>query len=292
VRRVRAASVRDWWRQAQTANLVDLHARPEGLTRREAAARLRRDGPNRLPTTDRVSLARSIARRLANPLILVLLAASAISAFTGDPVSFGFIAVIVSMSIALDMVQEHRAGRAMEALRSTVACASEPGATAPAAELPAAASGRGDVVELSAGDLIPPTAASSRRAIFFVNQASLTGEAWPSRRGVERRRRRDRSPARMRSSWAAASSPARRGCSSADWTADGLRTLARSLAEPPRADIASSAARAASASAGATDGRAGPVRPADQHAVPPLRCSSRSCSPVALAVGLTPNCCR
>ena len=104
-----ASSVAAWWRLPQATILRELHARPEGLTHAQAAARLRRDGPNRLATSERPSVVRSIAKRLANPLIVVLLCASAIAAFTGEPVSFGFIVVIVLMSIALDMVQEHRA---------------------------------------------------------------------------------------------------------------------------------------------------------------------------------------
>jgi len=172
-------SIEDWWQPAPTAILRDLHARAEGLSRREAAARLSRDGPNQLPTSDRTSLARSIAMRLANPLVLVLLCASAISAFTGDPVSFGFIVVVVLMSIALDMVQEHRAGRAMEALRRTVALRVSARRDGRAVELRAVELVVGDIVDLSAGDLVPADGRLLSASHFFVDQASLTGEAWP-----------------------------------------------------------------------------------------------------------------
>jgi len=129
-----------------------LRARPEGLSAREAAARLRHEGPNRLEPPSRPSLARSILKRLANPLILVLLCASSISALTGDAVSFVFIVVIVLMSIALDMVQEHRAGNAMEALRSTIALRVRAWRNGAAAATLASHLVPGDVVELSAGD--------------------------------------------------------------------------------------------------------------------------------------------
>ena len=80
-----------------------LHARAEGPRGREAAARLRRDGPNRLQPPSRSSLLRSIPLRLGNPLILVLLCASSISALRANAVSFVFVVVVVLMSIALDM---------------------------------------------------------------------------------------------------------------------------------------------------------------------------------------------
>ena len=149
------------------------------MTRREAASRLRRDGQNRLPSSTRPGLIRSIAKRLSNPLILVLLCASSISAFTGDAVSFGFIVVIVLMSIALDLAQEHRAGRAIEALRSTVAMRVRAWRDGQLGEIPAAELAAGDVVELSAGDLVPADGRVLSASHFFVDQASLTGEAWP-----------------------------------------------------------------------------------------------------------------
>ena len=168
-----------WWRLSQAALMRRLRARPEGLSAREAAARLRHEGPNRLEPPSRPSLARSILKRLANPLILVLLCASSISALTGDAVSFVFIVVIVLMSIALDMVQEHRAGNAMEALRSTIALRVRAWRNGAAAATLASHLVPGDVVELSAGDLVPADGRVLSASHFSVNQASLTGEAWP-----------------------------------------------------------------------------------------------------------------
>src|SRR4051812_45944211 len=115
------ADVTPWWRPTQATSLRVLHSGPQGLTQRQAASRLRRHGPNRLQTPAGPSLLKAIVSRLANPLVLVLLAASLISAFTGDAISFAVVAAMVVMSIALDMVQEHRAGRAVDALRHTVA---------------------------------------------------------------------------------------------------------------------------------------------------------------------------
>lgn len=132
-----------------------LHTRAEGLSGREASARLHRHGPNRLQPPSRPKLLRSILRRLANPLVLVLLCASSIPALTGDTVSFVFIAVIVLMSVALDMVQEHRAGNAMEALRRSIALRVRAWRNGQAGEIEASRLVPGDVVELSAGDLVP-----------------------------------------------------------------------------------------------------------------------------------------
>ena len=155
-----------------------------GLSQRQAEARLRSHGPNELRSEPVPSLWRGIGSRLANPLIVVLLCASVISAFTGDAASFGFVAVIVVMSIALDMGQEHRAGHAVKALQQTVALTTTAWRSGHAIEIPARELVPGDCVELSAGRLVPADGRVLASTHLFVNQAALTGEAYP----VEKRR--------------------------------------------------------------------------------------------------------
>jgi Mg2+-importing ATPase len=167
--------------------LAALHATPEGLSTRQAAARRRRHGPNRLRPPAGPTLARRIAARLLDPLILVLIAASLISALTGDAISFGFVALVVVFSVALDLLQEHRAGRAVEALQRSVALRVRAWRDGRCVELPAEQLVPGDCVELSAGHLVPADARVLSATDFFVNQAALTGEAWPvEKRAVDR----------------------------------------------------------------------------------------------------------
>jgi Mg2+-importing ATPase len=159
--------------------LTSLHATSEGLSTRQAAARRRRHGPNRLRPPRGPTLARRIAARLLDPLTLVLIAASLISALTGDAISFGFVAVVVVLSIALDLLQEHHAGRAVDALRRSVALRVRAWRDGRCVDLPADQLVPGDCVELSAGNLVPADARVLAATDFFVNQAALTGESWP-----------------------------------------------------------------------------------------------------------------
>jgi Mg2+-importing ATPase len=168
-----------WTDQPRDALLLALHATPAGLSGRQASARRRRLGANRLAAPGGTSIARRIAQRLLDPLVAVLVAASAISALTGDTVSFGIVAVVVIISIALDLVQEHRAGRAVDALQRSVALRVRALRDGQAVELPADALVPGDVIQLSAGNLVPADGRLLAAGDFFVNQAALTGEAWP-----------------------------------------------------------------------------------------------------------------
>ena len=185
MRKARPRSIEPWWRLEQSDSERVLHSAPTGLTQRQASARLRRHGPNRLQKAPRPGWLRAIGVRLGNPLILVLLGASAISALTGDAVSFGFVALIVLMSIGLDMLQEHRAGNAVEALQHSVALQVRVWRDGRVVSHPASDVVPGDMIELSAGDLVPADGRIVVANDCFVDQAALTGEAYP----VEKRPR-------------------------------------------------------------------------------------------------------
>jgi Mg2+-importing ATPase len=182
----RRPAARRWWDLPLADLFAALHATPSGLNMRQAGARLRNHGPNRSRPPAGPSLARRVAARLLDPLILVLISASLISAMTGDAVSFAFVAVIVVFSILLDLLQEHRAGRAVEALQNSVALRVRVWRDGRCVELPAERLVPGDCVELSAGNLVPADGRVVEATDFFVNQAAMTGEAYPvEKRAIE-----------------------------------------------------------------------------------------------------------
>jgi magnesium-transporting ATPase (P-type) len=76
-----------------------LNTKPEGLTSSEAEERLSRYGPNLVTKPRRLKFVRRLLSRLGNPLVLILLGAAAVSAFTGDMASFVIITLVVGLSI-------------------------------------------------------------------------------------------------------------------------------------------------------------------------------------------------
>jgi Mg2+-importing ATPase len=152
---------------------------PTGLTQAEAVARLARIGPNLLrPAQQRAAILQFFGQ-FRNPLVLILLVASAVSALTGDVTGALVIAVIVVMSVTLDFVQAYRAGHAAERLALQVAVTASVLRDGKPTELPVAQLVPGDVVLLSAGGLIAADARVLEANDFFVNQAQLTGEPYP-----------------------------------------------------------------------------------------------------------------
>ncbi|PIW71687.1 MAG: magnesium-translocating P-type ATPase, partial [Hydrogenophilales bacterium CG12_big_fil_rev_8_21_14_0_65_61_21] len=145
-----------------------------GLSRAEAATQLRQYGPNQIKPARQRAVVLQFLAHFRNPLVLVLLAASGLSAATGDRTGAAIIGLIVVMSVTLDFVQEYRAGRAAEHLAAQVAVTATVLRDGQPGEVPVAELVPGDIVLLSAGDLIPADAQVLEARDFFVNQAQLT----------------------------------------------------------------------------------------------------------------------
>ncbi|HWT99655.1 MAG TPA: magnesium-translocating P-type ATPase, partial [Terriglobales bacterium] len=151
-----------------------------GLSTVQAAERLQLYGPNRLEAKAHFSLLRKFLSRFRNPLVLILLAAAAISAATGDVSSCVIISVIVAISVLLDSLQEFRAEQAAEKLRVSVSLREQVLRDGEKVTLSAAEIVPGDVVLLAAGDLVPADGRVIEARDFFVNEALLTGESYPT----------------------------------------------------------------------------------------------------------------
>lgn len=150
-----------------------------GLTTEEAKIRLKEFGPNVFRERGNNSILFQFLLKFNNPLVLILLGASAISAFTGDVTSFFIISLIVLMSVILDFTQEYRAGKEAEKLKEMVIVHVFSLRDGKGVEIPLPTLVPGDIVILSAGDLVPGDGRLLEAKDFFVNEALLTGEAYP-----------------------------------------------------------------------------------------------------------------
>ncbi len=168
-----------FWQFSVAALMERLNSSPDGLSSVEAAARLIHFGPNLIHAERKRAIFLQFLSKFRNPLVIILLTASALSAFTGDAISFFIISAIVLASVTLDFVQEHRAGQAAERLRQSVAVRGQVLREGKALEIPLAEMVPGDVALLAAGNLVPCDGRVLEAKDFFVNQALLTGEPFP-----------------------------------------------------------------------------------------------------------------
>lgn len=152
---------------------------PDGLTTAEAAARLRDSGPNEVAPPAGATGVRAFLGLLLNPLVLVLLVASGLSAAVGEYPSAAVIAIVVAVSSVIQFVQTRRSDEAVRRLREQVAVTATVRRDGAWAEIPARVVVPGDRIRLAAGDLVPADARVVEARDLHVQQAALTGESLP-----------------------------------------------------------------------------------------------------------------
>src|SRR5690242_14828508 len=144
-----------FWQIPIDALFSSLGSGPNGLSQSEAERRRDIFGPNQPEASQNRSILHKIAQRVSNPLVAMLLVAGVVSAASGDVGSFGIIAAVLSLSLTLDIVQEHRAERTARALRESVAIRADAIRGGAQVSIFVAELVPGDVVKLRSGDLVP-----------------------------------------------------------------------------------------------------------------------------------------
>jgi len=150
-----------------------------GLTSQAAAARLSKFGRNDPTLGSRNSKVLDVLRLFLNPLVAILLIAAIASAVLGDMTDATIIIAIVLLSNTLEFVQTHRCRSAIEQLRAQVAPRATVLRDGQWQDVPSAEVVPDDVIQLSAGDLIPADARLLESHDLYVQQAALTGESMP-----------------------------------------------------------------------------------------------------------------
>lgn len=168
-----------YWSQDGAALLDALRSAASGLASEEAAQRLRRYGRNALEEERRSDAPRLLLRQLESPLMLILVLAAAISLFMRDWIEAAIILAIVLGSAVLGFVQEYRASAAVAGLRRRLALTVRVVRDGVEHTVPSADIVAGDLVVLSAGNLVPADGLVIEARDFLVSEASLTGESFP-----------------------------------------------------------------------------------------------------------------
>ena len=169
-----------------SAVLKDVDSSEGGLTGEEARIRLERDGRNELAAEKKDSLLKRFFAQMADPMIIILIVAAAISAVTGiyeegirgitDTV---IILIVVLVNAILGVYQESKAEKAIEALQAMSAATSKVLRDGKITIVPSAELVVGDIVHLEAGDAVPADGRIIDSASLQIEEAALTGESVP-----------------------------------------------------------------------------------------------------------------
>ena len=164
--------------------LREVKSSREGLSAAEAAARLQRNGKNLLKEAKKPSLLRRFFSQLSDPMILILIAAAVISAFTAAHSGEGYadvfiILAVVLINAVLGVYQESKAEHAIEALQTMAAASSKVLRDGRPHTVKSEDLVVGDVVLLEAGDAVPADGRLIEVNSLQVEEAALTGESVP-----------------------------------------------------------------------------------------------------------------
>ncbi|MBX5085746.1 magnesium-translocating P-type ATPase [Rhizobium lentis] len=169
-----------YWSLSAETVLAELHSSRDGLSTSEVARRLKDSGPNSLGKDRSHSAIAALARQFRSPLVLILIAAAAISALVGEGHETLIISIIVLASCLLGFFQEYGASQAAEKLKrrlsqKTVVLRDGAESTIRVEEVVP-----GDILHLSAGSLIPADGIILEARDLNVSEAVLTGETFPA----------------------------------------------------------------------------------------------------------------
>ncbi|MBO7397502.1 MAG: HAD-IC family P-type ATPase, partial [Clostridia bacterium] len=170
--------------------LREVNATAEGLTQQEAEERLAKNGKNKLAEKKKVPLIVRFFKEMADPMILVLIAAAAIPLVTAIINGEGFADVIIIMTVViinaiLGVYQENKAEKAIEALAEMSAATSKVYRDGMLRIVHSEDLVVGDVVELEAGDQIPADGRIIECHSLKIEEAALTGESVPVNKMID-----------------------------------------------------------------------------------------------------------
>jgi Mg2+-importing ATPase len=174
-----AADTIAWWGHDPEALFARLHSEPSGLSDAAARRRLREHGANELVSVRSVSHARLLLRQVSSPLTLILIAGALISLLVREWIDAATILVIITIGAGLGFAQELRASNALARLTARLALQAKVCRGTRVIKVRATHLVPGDVVELSAGNLVPADGLVIEARDFLVDQSSLTGESLP-----------------------------------------------------------------------------------------------------------------
>jgi P-type Ca2+ transporter type 2C len=168
------------WHRNDVGDVVGgLKTSAEGLSSEEASNRRLEYGPNELEEKKKKTPFMMFLDQFRNFMILVLIAAALVSGLIGEAVDTIAIIAIVVLNAAVGFAQEHRAEKAMEALRRMSAPTARVFRDGRTAEIAASDLVPGDVVALEAGRIVPADMRLIEAANLRTEEAPLTGESMP-----------------------------------------------------------------------------------------------------------------
>ncbi|MGC8907564.1 MAG: cation-translocating P-type ATPase [Desulfomonilaceae bacterium] len=175
----------DWYRLGIEELFAEVQTNEKGLYDDQAAERLRRDGPNKLPEEAAISKLAIFLHQFKSPLIYMLLVAAVVTALFQEFKDTIVILAVIGLNAIIGFLQEYRAEQNIRALKTIMV----PRATALRnglqTEIPSEQLVRGDIVLLESGDRVPADLRVIDAIELKIDESILTGESLPVEKECE-----------------------------------------------------------------------------------------------------------
>ena len=171
--------VKPYWAKSEAELFSDYGTTREGLGQDEAERRLSVFGQNSVDARREAGVAMLLLRQYQSPLVLILIFGACVSLALGQWTDAIIILAIVLGSTLLGFAQEYRASAALKQLRSRLALRVSVLRDGVPQTIEARDIVPGDILLLSAGNLVPADGVVIEARDFLVSQAALTGESFP-----------------------------------------------------------------------------------------------------------------
>lgn len=160
----------------------NLKTSKQGLTSKEAESRLNKDGKNKLKEEKKKNIFQKILDSIMDPMILMLLITSIISAIIAYTQDDSYTDVIIILAVvvintAMGLIQESKAEKAIDALKSMTKAKSKVKRDGKVCVIDSEDIVKGDILVLEAGDVVPADARVIETHSMKVDEAQLTGES-------------------------------------------------------------------------------------------------------------------
>ncbi len=156
-----------------------------GLSKDLAAKRLEENGPNKIESKKKKSLGKKIAEQIIDPMVILLIVASIVSAFTGDKIECAIIIAIVIINAIMSIIQEGRAEDSVEALQKMSSPEASVIRDGKKIKVKAEELVVGDIVVIETGDIVPADMRLLESSNLKIDESSLTGESVAAEKNSE-----------------------------------------------------------------------------------------------------------
>lgn len=170
----------NWYMDTKESVVKKLETNPStGLTEKEANARLEKYGENKLQETSKKPFMQKLLEQILDPMVIILIIAAGLSAFTGDWIEMVIILAIVVLNATMSLIQEGRAEDSVEALKNMASPHAKVIRDGKLLTIKSSDLVPGDIVKLETGDIVPADLRLLDSVNLKIDESSLTGESVP-----------------------------------------------------------------------------------------------------------------